>query len=98
MDGVAMTSVDTERLALCDRHSEVAAVNLRDVHKSFGTVEAVRGIDLTVGEVMAFLGRNGAGKTSTIDTSSKKPNTEREVAYLSLKRGAYRRTSGHGVR
>jgi ABC-2 type transport system ATP-binding protein len=69
MDGVAMTSVDAERLALCDRHSEVAAVNLRDVHKSFGAVEAVRGVDLNVpsGEVLAFLGPNGAGKTSTID-------------------------------
>jgi ABC-2 type transport system ATP-binding protein len=39
------------------------------VHQSFGAVDAVRGIDLTVapGEVVAFLGPNGAGKTSTID-------------------------------
>jgi ABC-2 type transport system ATP-binding protein len=39
------------------------------VHKSFGTVQAVRGVDLTIrpGEVIAFLGPNGAGKTSTID-------------------------------
>jgi len=39
------------------------------VHKSFGPVQAVRGIDLEVqpGEVVAFLGPNGAGKTSTID-------------------------------
>jgi ABC-2 type transport system ATP-binding protein len=45
------------------------AVRLRGVHRSFGTVEAVRGIDLTIapGEVVAFLGPNGAGKTSTID-------------------------------
>jgi ABC-2 type transport system ATP-binding protein len=45
------------------------AVDLRGVHKSFGTVRAVRGINLVVraGEVMAFLGPNGAGKTSTID-------------------------------
>jgi ABC-2 type transport system ATP-binding protein len=46
-----------------------AAFELRGVHKSFGHVEAVRGIDLVVqpGEVMAFLGPNGAGKTTTID-------------------------------
>jgi len=46
-----------------------AAIELRGVHKHFGPVEAVRGIDLTVkrGEVVAFLGPNGAGKTSTID-------------------------------
>ncbi len=45
------------------------AVDLHGVHKSFGPVRAVRGIDLVVrpGEVMAFLGPNGAGKTSTID-------------------------------
>lgn len=45
------------------------AVRLDSVHKSFGSVQAVRGIDLSVssGEVVAFLGPNGAGKTSTID-------------------------------
>ena len=45
------------------------ALDLRGVHKSFGRVEAVRGIDLHVGagEVVAYLGPNGAGKTSTID-------------------------------
>jgi ABC-2 type transport system ATP-binding protein len=45
------------------------AVDLRAVHKAFGQVQAVRGVDLTIrsGEVLAFLGPNGAGKTSTID-------------------------------
>ena len=45
------------------------AVDLRGVHKTFGLVQAVRGVALTVGsgEIMAFLGPNGAGKTSTID-------------------------------
>jgi ABC-2 type transport system ATP-binding protein len=44
-------------------------VELHDVHKSFGAVHAVRGIDLTIrqGEIVAFLGPNGAGKTTTID-------------------------------
>jgi ABC-2 type transport system ATP-binding protein len=45
------------------------AIDLRGVHKSFGAVEAVKGVDLAIaaGEVVAFLGPNGAGKTSTID-------------------------------
>ncbi len=44
----------------------ISAVGLR---KDFGSVHAVRGIDLTIqpGEIVAFLGPNGAGKTTTID-------------------------------
>jgi len=47
----------------------VPAVALRGVAKAFGTVQAVRGIDLEIqpGEIVAFLGPNGAGKTTTID-------------------------------
>ena len=45
------------------------AVRLSGVTKTFGAVQAVRGLDLELaqGEVVAFLGPNGAGKTSTID-------------------------------
>jgi ABC-2 type transport system ATP-binding protein len=45
------------------------AIELAGVHKHFGQVRAVDGIDMTVasGEIVAFLGPNGAGKTSTID-------------------------------
>ena len=46
-----------------------AAIELLGVHRSFGTVRAVDGIDLRLelGEVAALLGPNGAGKTTTID-------------------------------
>src|SRR6476620_1628219 len=45
------------------------AVRLDGVTKEFGSVHAVRGIDLELqqGEIVAFLGPNGAGKTTTID-------------------------------
>ena len=45
------------------------AIEVRGLHKSYGSVEAVRGIDLSVsrGEVFALLGPNGAGKTTTIE-------------------------------
>jgi len=47
----------------------VPAIEITGLHKSFGSVEAVRGLDLVVeqGEIVAFLGPNGAGKTTTID-------------------------------
>ena len=45
------------------------AVELRGLRKSYGSNEAVRGIDLRVerGEVFALLGPNGAGKTTTVE-------------------------------
>ena len=45
------------------------AIQIRGLRKHYGTLEAVRGIDLTVpqGEVFALLGPNGAGKTTTVE-------------------------------
>ena len=44
------------------------AVLVTGLYKSYGAIEAVRGIDLEVatGEVFGFLGPNGAGKSTTI--------------------------------
>ncbi|WP_432937259.1 ATP-binding cassette domain-containing protein [Kribbella sp. CA-253562] len=45
-----------------------AALNIQQLHKSFGQVKALDGLDLTVttGQVAGFLGPNGAGKSTTI--------------------------------
>jgi ABC-2 type transport system ATP-binding protein len=45
-----------------------AAVVVRDLHVRFGDVEAVSGVDLTAhsGRATALLGRNGAGKSTTM--------------------------------
>jgi ABC-2 type transport system ATP-binding protein len=45
-----------------------AVIDIRDMHKHFGHVRALDGLDLTVeeGEIHGFLGPNGAGKTTTI--------------------------------
>jgi lipooligosaccharide transport system ATP-binding protein len=47
---------------------ESSIVQARGLRKSFGTTEAVRGIDFDVrpGECFGFLGPNGAGKTTTM--------------------------------
>jgi ABC-2 type transport system ATP-binding protein len=46
-----------------------SAIEIRQVHKRFGSLDALRGIDLTVaqGEFFALLGPNGAGKTTLIN-------------------------------
>jgi ABC-2 type transport system ATP-binding protein len=48
------------------------AVQVRDLHKSFGTLKAVQGADFHVekGEVLSLLGPNGAGKSTTISMLS----------------------------
>jgi ABC-2 type transport system ATP-binding protein len=49
--------------------SSSPAIEVRDLRKAYGEVEAVRGIDFTVarGEIYGLLGPNGAGKTSTVE-------------------------------
>jgi len=66
---MTVTNVGYERGPGRAGNGQPLAIGLRGVHKNFGSVEAVKGIDLDIasGEIVAFLGPNGAGKTSTID-------------------------------
>jgi ABC-2 type transport system ATP-binding protein len=47
----------------------VSVVSVKGLRKTYGSVEAVRGIDFEIeaGEVFGLLGPNGAGKTTTIE-------------------------------
>jgi ABC-2 type transport system ATP-binding protein len=49
--------------------SDAPAILVRDLHKSYGDSEAVRGVDFEVarGEIFGLLGPNGAGKTTTVE-------------------------------
>jgi ABC-2 type transport system ATP-binding protein len=63
----------------------MAAIRVRDLRKSYGALEAVRGIDFDVaeGEVFGFLGPNGAGKTTTVEIlEGYRPRSAGEVQVL----------------
>jgi ABC-2 type transport system ATP-binding protein len=61
------------------------AIEVRELRKSYGEKEAVRGIDFTVarGEIFGLLGPNGAGKTSTVEIlEGYRDRTSGEVSVL----------------
>ncbi|HEX4167403.1 MAG TPA: ABC transporter ATP-binding protein [Bryobacteraceae bacterium] len=61
------------------------AIEVEGLRKTYGLVEAVRGIDLSVasGEVFGLLGPNGAGKTTTIEIlECLRPRTAGKVSVL----------------
>jgi ABC-2 type transport system ATP-binding protein len=67
----------------------MASIEIVDLHKRFGDVVALQGIDLEVqrGEIFGYLGRNGQGKSTTI----------RVVTGLSTPTAGTVRVEGHDV-
>src|SRR5260221_3105997 len=67
-----------------------AAIELREVHKRFGELQALSGIDLEIpqGEFFGLLGPNGAGKTTLISVLAGLARADRGSA----------RVMGHDVR
>jgi branched-chain amino acid transport system ATP-binding protein len=50
----------------------VALLEVADIHTHYGTIEALKGVSLTVepGEVVTLIGANGAGKSTTLRSIS----------------------------
>jgi ABC-2 type transport system ATP-binding protein len=57
-------------------------IQVQDLYKSYGAVEAVRGVSFSVdeGEVFGLLGPNGAGKTSTVEILEGMRTPDRGIA------------------
>ncbi len=55
-----------------DRQASAVLLEVRELSKHFGGVQAVSGLDLTVGEreLLSVIGPNGAGKTTVLNTIS----------------------------
>ncbi|GAA2444747.1 ABC transporter ATP-binding protein [Streptomyces macrosporus] len=68
MSGTTQTKKEPERGA----STSPVVLELRDLHVFYGAIEALKGVNLTVrrGEVVALLGANGAGKSTTLRTAS----------------------------
>ena len=64
-----VTGADRTEPGRTSKSAAPLAVELKDIRKHFGQVQAVRDVDVSIasGEIVAMLGPNGAGKTSTID-------------------------------
>ncbi|HVM12250.1 MAG TPA: ABC transporter ATP-binding protein [Actinomycetota bacterium] len=66
------------------------AIEVRDLRKRYGQIEAVRGLDLAIrrGEIFALLGPNGAGKTTTLEIlEGHRPRDAGEVSVLGFDPG-----------
>jgi ABC-2 type transport system ATP-binding protein len=64
------------------------AIDVHGLHKSYGAVHALRGIDLTIdagGQIVGLLGPNGAGKTTLVEIlEGLRPSTSGRVNVLGL--------------
>jgi ABC-type Mn2+/Zn2+ transport system ATPase subunit len=76
-------------------------LEVSDIHVSYGKVEAVRGVSLTVkpGKVTLVLGANGAGKSTTLKAiaASRSRRPDRSTSTGLRSRGCRRTRSSGGA-
>ncbi len=63
-----MTTATTSDSAAVERHDTDEILRLEGIHKSFGAVRVLQGIDMVLhrGEVLGLVGDNGAGKSTLV--------------------------------
>uniref|UniRef100_UPI003D7D61A4 amino acid ABC transporter ATP-binding protein n=1 Tax=Kineococcus gypseus TaxID=1637102 RepID=UPI003D7D61A4 len=77
--------------------AEQPVVRLRGVHKRFGAVEVLRGVDLTVeaGTVTVVLGASGSGKSTLLRTINHLEKVDAGVVEVGGELIGYRRAGAH---
>src|SRR3984957_2926086 len=85
-----------------NKHTDELAIEVRDLRRTYGDVQAVRGVSFEVarGEVFCLLGPNGAGKTTIVEILEGYRNRSGGEArvlgfYLSSGAGGRRRRVGN---
>ena len=70
MSAIAMTSETVVQTPAAEVETSRPFFSVRDVHSYYGESYIVQGVSLDIrkGEILALLGRNGAGKSSTLRT------------------------------
>ena len=78
MSAIAMTSQTATTSQATQVETTRPFFSVRDMHAYYGESYIVQGISLDVrkGEILALLGRNGAGKTSTLRTIARTDNPQ----------------------
>jgi branched-chain amino acid transport system ATP-binding protein len=78
MSAITMTSQTATTSQAAEVETTRPFFSVRDMHAYYGESYIVQGISLDVrkGEILALLGRNGAGKTSTLRTIARTDNPQ----------------------
>lgn len=73
-----------------------AVVELRGVHKSFGSLHVLRGVDLDVqqGQVLVVVGPSGSGKSTLLRTINHLEKVDRGTVHVGGRLLGYRRAGG----